>query len=227
MTDRSIVMIGASGAVGGHCVRALLADPRLTRLTLLGRRIDPALTDPRVSQHVVDLTDAQALGPLLPGHDSAICTLGVGEPSKVSAAEFRTVDHDMPVLFAQGCHAAGVTRFALLSAVGVSSRSRFLFVRTKGELEDTLRGLNFAALVLAHPSMILTPTNRYGPMQAVVLAVWPWLNPLLAGPLRRYRGIKVDRLGTAIARATLGEQTGEQVMEWDALIAASAPARTQ
>ena len=34
----SVVMLGASGAVGGHVVSTLLAKPQLKRLTLLGRR---------------------------------------------------------------------------------------------------------------------------------------------------------------------------------------------
>ncbi len=46
--------------------------------------------------------------------------------------------------------------------------------------------------------MLLTPQNRYGAQQAVILSVWPRLDWMLAGPLRRYRGIRVEDLGRAI-----------------------------
>ena len=53
----SVVMLGASGATGGETLKALLAMPEVTRITLLGRR-EVALPDgaaARVTQRVVDV----------------------------------------------------------------------------------------------------------------------------------------------------------------------------
>ena len=47
--------------------------------------------------------------------------------------------------------------------------------------------------------MLLTPQNRYGVTQALTLAVWPKIGWALVGGLRRYRGIKVEDLGRAMA----------------------------
>ena len=52
-----IIMMGASGAVGGETLKRLLAMSSVERITLLGRREMDGVSDPRVSQHVVDLTD--------------------------------------------------------------------------------------------------------------------------------------------------------------------------
>ncbi|MCB1389827.1 MAG: NAD(P)H-binding protein [Rhodobacteraceae bacterium] len=209
-----VVMLGASGAVGGEALRALAAMPRVGRITLLNRR-EIALPPGPVVQHVVDVGDPARYAPLLAGHDVAICTLGVGEPSKTPKDVFVRVDRDYPLAFAGACHEAGIGHFSLLSAVGVSAGSRFLYVRTKGQLEDGLRALGFRRLALFHPSMILTPQNRYGPVQAVMLAVWPRLNPLLAGPLRKYRGVRVEDLGRAMAMEAMQGGSGEAVLEWD------------
>ena len=212
----SVVMMGASGAVGGAALRRLLAMPGVTRVTLLNRRAMALEGESaKVVQHLVDVGDPESYRAHLAGHEAAICTLGVGEPSKTPRAEFTRVDHDMPLAFGAACREAGVPRFALLSSVGASAGARVFYLRSKGELEDGLRGLGFAALRLFHPSMILTPTNRYGATQAVALAVWPWLTPLLAGPLRRYRGVKVAVLGAAIAEDAVGGGAGEAVLEWD------------
>lgn len=209
-----VVMLGASGAVGGAALRALAGMPEVGRVTLLNRR-EIALPGPNMVQHVVDVGDPGSYRHLLAGHDVAICTLGVGEPSKTPKDVFVRVDRDYPLAFAQACREAGIGHFSLLSAVGVSAGSRFLYVRTKGQLEDGLRALGFARLALFHPSMILTPENRYGPMQGVFLALWPWLNPLLAGPLRKYRGVRVEDLGRAMAMEAVRGGTGEAVLEWD------------
>jgi hypothetical protein len=48
--------------------------------------------------------------------------------------------------------------------------------------------------------------------------VWPKIDFLLQGPLRRYRGIRVDDLGRAIALDAAREEPAEgtHIYEWDA-----------
>ena len=63
--------------------------------------------------------------------------------------------------------------------------------------------------------MILTPANRYGIQQALTLALWPMLSPVLAGPLHKYRGVPVETLGAAIAKQLTTHGTGVQRLRWD------------
>jgi len=101
------------------------------------------------------------------------------------------VDKLAVIDFAKACKAGGVKHFELLSSVGISADSSSFFLRSKGELVEELKALNFERLSIFQPSMILTPTNRYGFMQGLTLAVWPVIDKLLIGGLRKYRGIKV------------------------------------
>jgi uncharacterized protein YbjT (DUF2867 family) len=221
----SVVMLGATGAVGGEVLQTLLHMDTVQRITLLGRRDVAWASNHKLVQHVVDVHDPASYAEFLPGHTTSICTFGVGEPSKAERAEFTRVDHDAPLAFATACKAAGVKHFRLLSAVGASSKSRSFYLRTKGELEQSLIALGFDRLSLFHPSMILTPTNRYGLSQAVVLGVWPKLSPLLVGPMRKLRGIKVEDLGRAMACNTTGNgQPRVEILEWDQFMTLSAAA---
>ncbi|WP_412049392.1 NAD(P)H-binding protein [Hoeflea sp. Naph1] len=217
---KQVVMIGATGAVGGEVVKALLGMDSVGGITLIGRKRYEGSSSAKVSQHVVDVADPESYRHLLPGHSHAICTLGVGQPSKEGRAQFLRIDRDLPLAFGRACREAGVGHFQLLSSVGADATSKSFYLRSKGELERGLLALGFARLSLFHPSMILTPTNRYGASQALTLAVWPWLTPLLAGPLRKFRGVKLARLGQAIAlnlERTALARTGEasEILEWD------------
>ena len=214
--EKKVVMIGATGAVGGACAAALAGR---AAVTALGRRTEDGLA---ADQHVVDLADPASYAAHLEGQDAAICCLGVGEPSNVSRAEFRRIDHDIPLAFATACRAAGVSGFSLLSSVGADAGSRIFFARSKGELEDGLRALAFDRLSLFHPSMILTPKNRYGLSQALTLAIWPRLTPLFQGPMKKLRGIPVARLGRAIAQDALRDRPGEATYEWPEIMDLSA-----
>lgn len=211
----SIVMIGATGAVGTHVARWLASSDQVSRLTLLGRRPTEGLDEKKVTQHTVDLHDPRSYQSLLHGHSVAICTLGVGEPSKVDSETFIEIDKRLPLDFAIACKSSGVRHFELLGSVGADAGSRSFYLKTKGELVEALKALNFERLSIFQPSMILTPTNRYGLSQGLALAVWPKLSPLMFGPLKKFRGIPVEQLGRVIAQNAVTAGAGVRVLQWE------------
>lgn len=208
-------MLGATGAVGGEALNALLKTAAAERITLLGRRPVPGMPAERVTQHEIDIFTPDTYADFISGHDTAICTLGVGEPSKVSKDDFLKVDKLAVIDFAKACKAGGVKHFELLASVGISANSSSFYLRSKGELVEELKALNFDRLSIFQPSMILTPTNRYGFLQGITLAVWPAIDVLLIGGLRKYRGVKVADLGGAMAGNIFTEGAGEESLVYD------------
>ncbi len=214
-SDLAVIMMGATGAVGSEAVKTLVNIPQLKRLTLLGRRPVENLNSDVVIQHKIDVTKPETYTNLIAGHESAICTLGVGQPSKISQEAFLKIDKIAVIDFAKACKNAGVRHFELLSSVGIDASSSNFFLRTKGELVEELKALNFERLSIFQPSMILTPTNRYGIGQAITLAIWPLLKPLLFGSMKKYRGVKVETLGAAFAGNLLRENAGLEYLNWE------------
>ena len=210
----SIVMMGATGAVGGEALRQLLKRHNLVRLTLLGRRKIDNLTSDIVEQHTIDISDVKTYQSTINNHNVAICTLGVGQPSKVSREEFSRIDKAAVLDFAQTCKASGVRHFQLLSSVGIDAQSKSFYLAAKGELVEELKALEFERLSIFQPSMILTPTNRYGVSQALTLWIWPVISPLMIGPLKKFRGVKVEVLGKAVANNSFVKGTGYEALFW-------------
>lgn len=211
----NVLMIGATGAVGTEVARALMDDITARKLTLLGRRSYEASVDERIQQHTIDLFGSSNYRDILPGHDVAICTLGVGQPSRMSKQDFVRIDKQLVVEFATECKAVGVAHFQLLCSVAADSNSRSFYLRTKGELQDELKALSFDRLSIFQPSMMLTDHNRYGLMQALTLSLWPLLGRLLIGRMRKYRGIHVADLGRAIASNIRTPGTGVEELQWN------------
>jgi uncharacterized protein YbjT (DUF2867 family) len=213
--NKSVVMLGASGAVGIQVLNRLLQSKQLTSLILLGRRpIDTIQTD-FVHQHEINIFDAATYESFVKNVSVGICTLGVGQPSTMSKEEFLKIDKHAVLDFAQICKKYGVQHFELLSSVGINADSSNFFLRTKGELVAELEALHFDRLSIFQPSMILTPTNRYGFSQAIILKVWPKLNFILQGKWRKYRGIEVETLGTAIANNIFTTGNGVETLQYD------------
>ena len=211
----AVVMLGASGAVGTATLNALRQHQNIQHLTLLGRNPIPNLAFDYIQQHKISISDTKTYQEYLAGHTTAICTLGVGEPSKISKEDFVKIDKTAVLDFAIACKNAGIKHFELLASVGIDPKSRSFYLRTKGELVEALKALNFERLSIFQPSMILTPTNRYGIAQAITLKLWPLLQPVLLGGLRKYRGISVQALGQAMAKNIFVKGNAYEILQWD------------
>lgn len=90
--SNKIIMLGATGAVGNHAALTLSKMPSVQQLSLLGRRPAENVVDESILQHEIDIFSAKSYEPFLNGHGTAICTLGVGQPSKMSKEEFIKID---------------------------------------------------------------------------------------------------------------------------------------
>lgn len=213
---KSIVFLGATGAVGSVAFHRLITLTEVAKVLALGRRkIDAEKSIPNLKQEIIDIHKPDTYSDLIENYCTAICTLGVGAPSKLSKEDFVTIDKTAVLEFAQVCKSKGVKHFQLLSSVGASSSARNFYLRTKGELINELVKMHFERLSVFQPSMILTPTNRYGFTQYLTLKIWPKLDFFLRKGLRKYRGIKVEILGRAIINNAFLEKDGVEYLQYD------------
>ncbi len=216
LAGQKAILLGSTGAVGGHVLAELLRSPAFVAVTTVGRRV-AELADPpaKLVQHAVSLDDPASYHPFLAGNDAAICTLGVGQPSKMARDEVWKIEVDYVMGFAKACREEGVKHFSLMTSVGTDAKSSIDYLKMKGVLEDRVKALSFERASFFQPSMLLTPRNRYGVTQALTLAVWPKIGWALVGGLRRYRGITVEDLGRAIVLNAAREGQGVETYTWD------------
>ncbi|MGJ5073984.1 nucleoside-diphosphate sugar epimerase [Bradyrhizobium oligotrophicum] len=157
MTNRTVIIAGATGLVGRELLRGLLADPTVDHVHVVGRRAPPDVS-PKLTAHVVDFT---ALPPLPPA-DELYLALGTTIKVAGSQAAFRAIDHDANLAVAKAALASGTRRVGLVSAMGADSTSRVFYSRVKGELEDELTALPFEGLVIARPSLLVGARTELG-----------------------------------------------------------------
>ncbi len=210
------IVLGATGAVGANIVKALVQSPSYVGVTTIGRRIqsDLANSNAKLTQHIVDVFDPKSYDRLLPGHSHAFCAFGIGQPSKTHPEDFQKVDIDAVLHFAAACHAQGVRHISVMTSVGSNPKSSIRYLRLKGELEKDIAAMGFPRTSFFRPSMLITPNNRYGLMQGILLKATPLLDPFLLGPLSRYRSIKVSELGTAMVLNADTTGQGLEILEW-------------
>jgi uncharacterized protein YbjT (DUF2867 family) len=155
LTTGSVALIaGATGLVGGECLRRLLANPAWARVVVLTRRevLDQGPA-PKLRQLVTDFAELDAYRDDLVA-DHVFCALGTTMRKAGSRAAFRTVDFEYPLRLAQLTRANGAKHFSLVSALGADRRSAFYYSRVKGELEEELRRMEWPSLGVFRPSVI-------------------------------------------------------------------------
>lgn len=192
-----VLLVGATGLVGGHCLDALRADQRVVAITVLQRGAPPAARADapfRVLQADFDRLDA------LPADtfevDAAICALGTTIGKAGSQAAFRRVDHDYVLAVAQRARAAGASRFGLVSALGADVGSRVFYNRVKGEVEVAIEALRFESLSIVRPSLLLGERAEFR------------LGERLSAPLgrllpRRWRAVSAEAVARALVESVL------------------------
>lgn len=86
--SKTILLLGANGRTGRQVLRlALDAGHAVTAVVRAPDRLTDVCHE-RLRVVVADPTDARALGPLLPGHDVVVSTLGPRWPTRVAAAVY-------------------------------------------------------------------------------------------------------------------------------------------
>ena len=157
MTNRTVIIAGATGLVGKELLRGLLDDPAVVHVHSLGRRA-PRIESAKLTAHVVDFTTL----PALPPADELYLALGTTIKVAGSQAAFRALDHDANLAVAKAALASGTKRVGLVSAMGADSTSSIFYSRVKGELEDDLARLPFAGLAIARPSLLVGARAELG-----------------------------------------------------------------
>ena len=143
-----ILIAGATGLVGGHVLSRALADDRIDSVIAPTRR--PLATHHKLTNPVLDFSRLPADADWW-AVDGVVCSLGTTRASAGSAEAFRAVDFGLQLAVARHTRDHGAERFALTSSMGADPGSRFLYLRTKGELEVAVTHLRWRSLTIVRP----------------------------------------------------------------------------
>jgi uncharacterized protein YbjT (DUF2867 family) len=163
--QKRIVIVGATGMVGGYALRYALDHPGVGRVTVIGRR-KLSLSHPKLTQvQHLDFADCSGLLETLSGQDAAIFCLGT-YTGAVSDAELGKTTVDYTIEFAHVLHGSSPSAtFSFLSGNGAdpTGRSRIAFARYKGQAENALRAMAFPRAYIFRPAYIYPVEPRREP----------------------------------------------------------------
>ena len=207
-----ILLVGATGLVGRHCLEALSGDERVDSVTVLQRRTpESASSCGRLRFVQADFERLDALPSKTFAVDAAICALGTTIKVAGSQAAFRRVDHDYPLEIARRVRAAGATRYGLVSAIGANARSRVFYNQVKGEIEDAIAALGFESVSIVRPSLLLGDRTESRLGERLSAPLMRWLPS-------RWRAVPADCVAKHLVASVLDGASGTHRIENAALL---------
>jgi uncharacterized protein YbjT (DUF2867 family) len=206
--QKRIVIVGATGMVGGFALRYALDHPAVASATVIGRR-KLGISHPKLKEVLHrDFADCSALAEPLSGQDAAVFCLGTYTGS-VPDAEFRKITVDYTIEFARVLSESSPdAAFSFLSGNGAdqTGRSRMAFARYKGEAEKALLAAGYPRVLIFRPAYIYPVEPRKEPNLSYRLlrAIYPVFRMLFPNQV-----IRADDLARAMVDGALRE-TGER-----------------
>jgi uncharacterized protein YbjT (DUF2867 family) len=202
-----LVIVGATGMVGGYALRHALDHPAVGVVTTIGRR-KVGISHPKLNEVLHrDFADCSALAETLSVQDAAVFCLGA-YTGAVPDAELRKITLDYTVEFARVLRGASPSAaFSFLSGSGAdpTGRSRMAFARYKGEAETALLAAGFPRVYIFRPAYIYPVEPRKEPnfSYRLLRAIYPAFRVLFPNQV-----IPADDLGRAMVDVVAG-RTGE------------------
>jgi uncharacterized protein YbjT (DUF2867 family) len=182
---KRLVIVGASGMVGGHALRYGLEHPNVERVTSVGRRILGVSHSKLTEVMHPNFADCSALAETLSGQDAAVYCLGT-YTGAVPDAELRRTTLDYTIEFARVLRGSSPDAvFTFLSGGGAdpTGRSRMAFARYKGVAEKALVAVGFPHLYIFRPGYIYPVEPRKEPTfgYRLLRAVYPAFRTVFPG----------------------------------------------
>src|SRR6201987_1335615 len=203
-----LVIVGATGMVGGYSLRYALDNSGVKSVTSIGRK-KLGISHPKLKEVLhQNFADCSPLANALSNQDALVYCLGTYTGS-VSDEQLRIITADYTIEFARVFRDSSPdAAFSFLSGSGAdpTGRSRLAFARYKGQAEQALLAAGFPRVYLFRPAYIYPVEPRREPNfnYRLIRAIYPVFRVLFPNQV-----IRADDLGWAMVDVVL-RQTHER-----------------
>jgi uncharacterized protein YbjT (DUF2867 family) len=213
MNQRTALLVGATGLVGGNCMERLLANESYEKVKILLRK-PYSFDHPKLEHHVVDFSRLDQHAQII-NADDVFCCLGTTIKVAGSQEAFRRVDFTYPVQVGAIAAKNGAHQFLIVTALGADAHSKIFYNRVKGEVEEALSKVPFEGLHIFRPSLLLGDRKEYRLAEKIGSAAMRTISIIMAGPLKKYRPIEARVVASAMVATATSDRTGINIYESD------------
>ncbi len=195
---KTAIILGGTGLTGSLVLKILLNDERYDCVKLFSRN-SVGQKHPKLKEFLVDVLGLELVKSDFTG-DEVYCCIGTTKKKTPDKDLYTRIDFGIPAKAAKLCAENGVHTMSVISAIGADSKSKIFYNRTKGDMEQAVLNSGIERTYILRPSLITgaRKEKRFGEKLGSV--VFKILSPLLIGSLRKYRGVKGERIANRMVQ---------------------------
>ena len=200
------ILLGASGLIGSHLLRLLLESPAYGEVTIFVRKALP-INHVKLKQIVTDFENFDVLNDNISA-GIVFCCLGSTKSKTPNLKDYRKVDFDIPLRFAQLALKNGARQYHLVSAIGADATSSNFYTKLKGEIENAISALDYESIYIYEPSFLKGKREENRPLEKIILPMMRLIDLALIGSLKKYRSIDASDVAKAMFNESITNKRG-------------------
>jgi uncharacterized protein YbjT (DUF2867 family) len=208
-----VTVLGGSGFVGRHAVKALAGDGWRVRAAVrrpdLAGHLQPMGAVGQIQPVQANIRYPDSLARAFEGADAVVNLVGI--LAKSGAQTFHAVHVAGARAAARAAREAGAKSFVHVSAIGADRKSPGSYGRTKAAGEAAVLA-EFPDAVILRPSLVFGPEDQLFNRFAGMARMSPFL-PLIGGGKTLFQPVYAGDVGTAIATACAGRAKARAAYE--------------
>jgi len=192
------IVFGSSGLIGQQLVNKLIQNHSYQKIKLFVRK-KPNMQNPKIEIIETTFDNPELLSTKIKGDDCFFC-IGTTKKNSPNNLEYKRIELDLPKKIAHLAKRNGVQSFIFISSGYANSKSSGDYLRFKGLVEEELIYLKFKNLGILRPSFLVgsRKVKRIG--EQIGISIFQVLSPLMIGPLKKIRPIKVESVANAMIK---------------------------
>lgn len=208
-----VVLLGATGLIGHKVLLLLLEQSSVSKVHVVSRKKVPVISSKINLIEIKDLKDLKQID-LLAERAVYVSSLGSTIKKAGSKEEFKKVDLEANLDFAELASRSQASKFILVSAAGANPRSLIFYNRIKGKAEKLIQGLGLASFVVYRPGLLIGDREEQRSGEKLAIDLVRSLQGVLPSSWMQKIATDADVLAAAICKQVVSnQQTGFLAIE--------------
>jgi len=202
----SVILVGSSGLIGSNLLSELIQSEAISEILLLVRR-STDVSSSKVKELIVNFEKPNSYSIDIQA-DIIYSCLGTTKSETPNSSLYRQIDLEYPLNLAKLGQKNGVSQFHIISSLGADAGSSNSYLKLKGELEQELKKLSISSLHIYQPSFLIGERKKDRLADKIMKPVFRLIDPLLIGPLKKYRSIKAADVARVMLNQSIKDLKG-------------------
>ncbi len=192
---KNAILMGATGATGSALLDLLIKSPLYNEIHIVHYKNTGLTQSPKVIEHIIQMDRLSDQLNISSDIHDVFCTIGTTRKKAKSIENFIKIDLLYVLDLAQWSKSKGVNSFNIVSSIGANKKSWYLYLKTKGQMENSLKDINFPNLTIFRPPLLYAPERKEKRMMEVFsFEILSFLSTLFPKLMQNQRPLHVEKL---------------------------------